>query len=81
MDEDAAAKCRRCGRVLDDGEARILVGFTIEELANIAIDTRDESTRGRALCAIGLLDHRLETELRAAMIADEAITEELDPDA
>jgi hypothetical protein len=53
-------------RRLNTGEGRILVAFTVEELAELVIVTNSEGTRERLLCAIGLLDAALEAELREA---------------
>jgi hypothetical protein len=58
------ARCTRCGRVLDDGIARIFVGFSVAELEDIAYQTTLPSVRERALCAIGLLDADRERAVR-----------------
>lgn len=48
-------------------EAKVAVTFTLDELVKIAIDVDDENVRERIFTGIGLVDERLEAELRDAM--------------
>lgn len=51
-------------RLLHTGEGRVVVAFSLSELATIARDTLNIEVRERVLCAIGLLDETMERELR-----------------
>lgn len=62
---DRAAAFKATPRVLATGEGRILIGFTVAELAEIARSTASHELLERVLTAIGLLDPELERELRA----------------
>lgn len=48
--------CANCGRIIDTGEAKILVPLTIAQLAELAAATPSAETRRRLLCALELLD-------------------------
>lgn len=48
--------CENCGRIVHDGEARVLVGWSVDELIEIALATDNTEVRRKALCAAGLLD-------------------------
>lgn len=48
--------CANCGRVMDTGEAKILVPLTVTQLAELAATTPNAETRRRLLCALELLD-------------------------
>lgn len=56
--------CEVCARVLNDGEARIGMSFTVRELVKLAEDTLDLKLQDRLYRAIGLLDAELERILR-----------------
>lgn len=49
------APCVRCGRILQTGTNRVLIGFTPDELAQLASDTTDRNVRSRLICALELL--------------------------
>lgn len=49
-------KCQQCGHVLQDGTARILMGFSVNELLELAFATADPVVRKRIALAVQLLD-------------------------
>ncbi len=57
------APCVKCGNILHTGEGRILIGFTVHELRELAESTGDLSVRRRIVCAISLLDDKLAKEI------------------
>jgi len=57
-------RCEVCARILHTGEARIVMAFTINELASLAEDTQSFSLQNRLLKAIGLLDPELARKFR-----------------
>lgn len=56
--------CENCARILHTGEAKIMVAFTVRELTGLVRDTLSTDVQERLLKAIGLLDSKLEKELR-----------------
>lgn len=48
--------CAQCGELLHTGEAKIVVGLSLDELEELACATPSASIRRRLICAIGLLD-------------------------
>ncbi len=67
MIDSVRAPCVRCGRMLHDGTGRLLLAFTVAELAELACATGDRGVQARLLCAIGLLDSELADALRGAV--------------
>jgi hypothetical protein len=57
------APCVKCGRLLHTGEGRVLVSFTVAELAELAGATADPAVRSRLLCALSLLDDKRARDL------------------
>jgi uncharacterized protein (UPF0147 family) len=52
-------------RLVHDGQGRILVAFTIEELEELALATSSDDIRLRLASAIGLLDDARAENVRA----------------
>lgn len=61
---DDLSRAHPKARMLHTGEGRVVVAFSLTELATIARDTMDIAVRERVLCAIGLLDESMERTLR-----------------
>jgi hypothetical protein len=61
---DERRPCDNCGRVIDTGEAKILVPLTVGHLAELATACPSADTRRRLLCALELLDAELADSIR-----------------
>lgn len=59
--------CLRCGTTLHTGEAKVLMGFSADELAQMVHEVSDDRVRQRLLCALGTIDPERERAERALM--------------
>lgn len=60
-------RCAYCASILHTGEARVLIGLTLDELEKLAVAV-DGPLRRRLMCAIGLLDTAREAQLLQEII-------------
>jgi len=64
------APCVKCGRILHTGEGRILVSFSVDELAELAYATNDSGVASRLVCALSLLDQKRADEITAFFVQE-----------
>jgi hypothetical protein len=67
-DGHASITCKTCGQMIHNGEGKIGVQFTLDELEELVFATSVYPVKRRLLCAIRLLDEvradRIEEELK-----------------
>lgn len=60
--------CERCGIVTPDGQARVSVSLSLDDLEEFASVTLRANTRARLLCAIELLDPDRAARIRSEFV-------------